>query len=366
MSFEALSRKLRKVRLDKNLRLSELYDKTKIQLESLKKLENGEFEFFPRPVIIGFIKSIAQVVEAKESELIALYYAEFEKAKEADITNQNKDRSVIHGQNKTKIVKEVLQESEEPKESKEKEEPNIEDKVAEGLAKPEKSAESKAEKDIVVTKKNDIKPKKKTVKSKATVHAKEGQKPEIKKSSKPVEKPKSKDKNSSNWFTEHKGEIILGTLVLLIFVGIIYVYVQYISKENVNSTSEPVKKITVFEARQQNLEKVETEKPEIELIRIPEKVKLRVVAVESTWVQMIRDEFDTTEYIFPPGRDRSFIANEKIELRMGRADGLFLWVNSDSIGTLGTAEQIVSRLVLTNQGIIERRVRRPQPPPQQE
>ena len=338
MSFEALSRKLRKARLDKNLKLSELNDKTKIQLEFLKKMENGEFDFFPKPVIIGFIKSIALIVEVDESGLIALYYAEFEKPTVVDNANQNKVQSVFNKQNNAKIIKEAIKELE----------------------------ESKVPNETIVSKEIK-KPKKKTAKSKITVQEKEGQKPGIEKSSKLVAKPpKSKDKKSLTWFSEHKGELILGTLVLLILAGIIYVYIQYISKENVNSSNEPVEKITVFEARRQNLEKAETEKPEIELIRIPEKVKLRVVAAESTWFRMVRDEYDTTEYIFPPGRDRTFEANEKIELRIGRADGLFLWVNSDSIGKLGTAAEIVSKLVLTNQGITERRIRRPQPPPQQE
>ena len=252
MSVEALSRKLRKARLDKKLKLSELKDKTKIQLEFLKKMENGEFDVFPKPVIIGFIKSIALIVEVDESGLIALYYAEFEKPTVVDNANQNKVQSVFNKQNNAKIIKEAIKELE----------------------------ESKVPNETIVSKEIK-KPKKKTAKSKITVQEKEGQKPGIEKSSKLVAKPpKSKDKKSLTWFSEHKGELILGTLVLLILAGIIYVYIQYISKENVNSSNEPVEKITVFEARRQNLEKAETEKPEIELNRIPEKVELRVVAAE--------------------------------------------------------------------------------------
>jgi hypothetical protein len=68
---------------------------------------------------------------------------------------------------------------------------------------------------------------------------------------------------------------------------------------------------------------------------------------------------DTSEYTFPPGTDRSFEADQSIELRMGRADGLLLWINSDSLGALGTAAEIVRKLVITPRGVAERELSRP-------
>lgn len=342
LNFETLGQKLRKARLDKNKKIPELSDETKIQIAYLKKMELGEFDFFPKPIIIGFIKSYVLAVEGNPTDFINDYEA-----------------CLGQPQESKQVVEKVQDEREETK---------VEDKKQEES--PPVKKEPVVEK---VEKKKEIK---KAAKRKETKQE-TLDKPDVPQPPKIDKKPiKSKPKKQETWFHEHRGELLLGALVLIILIAIIYVYIQYVSTE-VGSTENPVEKITVFEARQQNLAKSEDAKsenerpigdpvvelpsePEPDPIEIPEKVKLRVVAAESTWVHMVRDEADTNEYIFPPGRDRSFEANEKIELRMGRADGLFLWVNSDSIGVLGTAAEIVSRLVLTSDGITERRVRQPQ------
>ena len=50
-----------------------------------------------------------------------------------------------------------------------------------------------------------------------------------------------------------------------------------------------------------------------------------------------------------------------LNLKLGRADGLILWVNGDSIGVLGPAGKIVDPLLITPAGIAEKKLRRPLP-----
>ncbi len=86
-------------------------------------------------------------------------------------------------------------------------------------------------------------------------------------------------------------------------------------------------------------------------------VKLR--ARERTWVREIRDQKDTTDYILVAGLNRNISANRSVRLMLGRADGVNIWVNNDSLGVMGTADEVVVSLVLTSKGIMEKRLKKP-------
>jgi cytoskeletal protein RodZ len=86
-------------------------------------------------------------------------------------------------------------------------------------------------------------------------------------------------------------------------------------------------------------------------------VKLR--ARERTWVREIRDQKDTTDYILIAGLKRNISANRSVRLMLGRADGVDIWVNNDSLGVMGTADEVVVSLVLTPEGITEKRLKKP-------
>jgi cytoskeletal protein RodZ len=309
VSYEQLGRKLRKARLDNKLRFPDIQEKAKIQTEYLKRMENGEFDFFPSPVIIGFIKGYAQVVGLEQDELVRLYHKEHAQSDEGQETSKPREST--------------------GKETPPRDQKDAVAKVKEGRA----SAPAKSEKE-------------ETPKPAKPV-------PELEK--RPA---RAEAERKRGWLATHRGEVILGVLVLLIIAGIIYVYVQY-GDEYFGQKAEPVERISVFQAKQQQLETAAAQKPVVEPIRLPEVVRLRVVAAETTWVRMVRDVTDTSEYTFPPGTDRSFEADQSIELRMGRADGLLLWINSDSLGALGTAAEIVRKLVITPRGVAERELSRP-------
>lgn len=312
MKSATIGKKLRRARLDRKLRLPELQEETKIQPDYLKRMESGDFGFFPKPIMVGFIKSYAQALGIDHEPLIKLFE---EAARKSGVQRQVRDKAPL------------------PMRS----------------SKPESILDAKPKSEV----------------SPFASAGKENPKPASSQSEIKSEKPLAgsvktmrSTSDQPGWFEKNRGEVMLGSLVLLIVTAIIIVYFRY-SGDTVAEQPDPVEKISVFDARQQNLDEAESEEPEIEPIRIPETVKLRVVAAETTWVQLIRDEADTNEYIFEPGNDRSFEADSTFELRLGRADGLIFWVNSDSVGRMGSAAEIVSKLVITPRGITEKRVRPP-------
>jgi cytoskeletal protein RodZ len=88
-------------------------------------------------------------------------------------------------------------------------------------------------------------------------------------------------------------------------------------------------------------------------------VELR--SVQRTWIREIRDQRDTVEYILSQGSKRKISARESVRLMMGRADGVQIWVNQDSLGVAGRSDEVVVSLVLNQKGIVEKRLKKPEP-----
>jgi len=86
-------------------------------------------------------------------------------------------------------------------------------------------------------------------------------------------------------------------------------------------------------------------------------VIVQMSALERTWVREIRDDKDTTEYIMTPGLKRHVEAVEHVQFLLGRADGVQIVVNGDSLGRLGEANQVVTNLLLGKEGIITKRIK---------
>ncbi len=84
-------------------------------------------------------------------------------------------------------------------------------------------------------------------------------------------------------------------------------------------------------------------------------------ARERTWIREIRDQKDTTDYILPPGIKRTIEAHERVNLMLGRADGVEVWLNGKNLGVMGQADQVVVNLTLTPGGIASKVLRTARP-----
>jgi hypothetical protein len=84
-------------------------------------------------------------------------------------------------------------------------------------------------------------------------------------------------------------------------------------------------------------------------------------ALHRTWIREICDQHDTSEYILSEGLKRKISARESVKFMMGRADGVKIWVNADSLGVVGKADEVVVSLLLNQKGIVEKRLKKPQP-----
>jgi len=114
-------------------------------------------------------------------------------------------------------------------------------------------------------------------------------------------------------------------------------------------SDEQFEKGRVVEQTQQSVKPVSNNK----------QIKLEFVAVGRTWVRVTRDTLPSEEYIFLPQDSKTWVANNRIELRIGNSAGAQLTLNGDRIEKLG-AENTVTNLVINRNGILTKKTVVPQ------
>ncbi|UCF65066.1 MAG: helix-turn-helix domain-containing protein [bacterium] len=158
----------------------------------------------------------------------------------------------------------------------------------------------------------------------------------------------------------HRYFWILITIIIVSAVGY-FAYKQYIFVKNI---PPEIKEISVSEyiSEMQQQDSLLTppiaKDSEISGTNNGE-VQVELLSLERTWVREIRDQKDTTEYILIPGLKRKISAAENVKLMLGRADGVQIWANGDSLGVMGDASEVVLSLILDHSGIAEKRLKKP-------
>lgn len=79
-------------------------------------------------------------------------------------------------------------------------------------------------------------------------------------------------------------------------------------------------------------------------------------AVERIWIREIVDSRDTSDYILTAGLKRSAEAAQQVQLILGRADGVEIWLNGNNLGVMGGKDQI-AYVVVNGEGIAQKRLR---------
>ena len=75
---------------------------------------------------------------------------------------------------------------------------------------------------------------------------------------------------------------------------------------------------------------------------ILEKLLLKIIALEITWIKVIIDEKNPKEYVMHPGDHLELEASSNFNLMIGNAGGIKLTLNDESLGVLGKSGQVVN------------------------
>ncbi len=86
-------------------------------------------------------------------------------------------------------------------------------------------------------------------------------------------------------------------------------------------------------------------------------VNVVVAAVDTTWIQLVKDRGDTSEYMLNTGENLDLQADSVIQFVIGNAGGINFTVNGEPVGILGDKSQVISYLRITEQGIENQRIK---------
>ena len=78
---------------------------------------------------------------------------------------------------------------------------------------------------------------------------------------------------------------------------------------------------------------------------------LRLVTNDRLWLRMSVDNGGPQEFIFNPNETRTWTAQEKFELRIGKSAGFDLYFNDSLLQNLGNENTMIGNLVLTKDGV---------------
>ena len=84
----------------------------------------------------------------------------------------------------------------------------------------------------------------------------------------------------------------------------------------------------------------------------PITIELRGV-IDRTWIGEIRDGKDTTDYFITRGVRHAVTARQQVELKLGRANGVEIWLNGRNMGVADTND-VVLTLMITREGIVRK------------
>lgn len=86
-------------------------------------------------------------------------------------------------------------------------------------------------------------------------------------------------------------------------------------------------------------------------------VFVQINALDRTWLRIIRDHRDTTEYLLAAEEKVAIEGDSVLNFVIGNAAGVQLTVNGTDIGYLGESNQVVSSLKITADGVVNKRVK---------
>jgi len=77
-------------------------------------------------------------------------------------------------------------------------------------------------------------------------------------------------------------------------------------------------------------------------------------AVQRTWLRVVKDHADTTEYLLATNEKLALYADSVLSFLVGNAAGIDFTVNGEAEGILGSPDQVITLLKITEKGIVNK------------
>lgn len=144
--------------------------------------------------------------------------------------------------------------------------------------------------------------------------------------------------------------------VFLVLVGLALAFVVYLVRPTSDAATSTISEVPFDKVIQEHEAALPKKEDPIPLPVItkptqPDSLRLEMVTLDSVWMTIIIDASPVREYLFPPNRKGSWIAQERFALTMGNAGGATFKLNGIELGALGRRGAVVRNVILSQANI---------------
>lgn len=175
------------------------------------------------------------------------------------------------------------------------------------------------------------------------------EKPVKPKEEKPDEETKSFDSyEEPEDKIDNKSKITSNTIIIasaIVLIGVLTaVYFLFIKNDNKIIVNErPIEELV-----EETADRFEVDDNQIQNNNIPasqDSIKIDLKAIDSSWVKLVKDQKDTTEFILLPRREKTLSALNKFELLIGNSAGIEIYMNNQKLNFGGKKGEVKSVMI---------------------
>lgn len=139
-------------------------------------------------------------------------------------------------------------------------------------------------------------------------------------------------------------------LILLLVVGVSLIFLRFawLDPETARSHRAMVQHSPTPESHG-----VTPSEKEITIQEAPRELELRVVATAKTWVYAVFDGLRKQEFMFQPGDEMTWEAEDTIRVRLGNAGGLRLYHDGQALPKLGRSGEVADKIITLDSDTIQ-------------
>lgn len=136
------------------------------------------------------------------------------------------------------------------------------------------------------------------------------------------------------------------TVLLIVGVSLIFLRFAWLHPDSAR-TPKPV-----VHRSEKTAPSVAQSENKVTISKAPEQLKLKVVATAKTWVYAVFDGLRKQEFMFQPGDEMTWNAEDTIRVRLGNAGGLRLYHEGKPLPKLGRPGEVADKIITLNHDTI--------------
>lgn len=132
------------------------------------------------------------------------------------------------------------------------------------------------------------------------------------------------------------------TVLLILGLGLVFLRFAWLDPDSVNQSNPVLRQSSARTTALESSDKT------VSVSETPEKLRLKVVATAKTWVYAVFDGLRKKEFMFQPGDEMTWTAEDTVRIRLGNAGGIRLYHRGKPLPKLGRSGEVADKIITLN------------------